>query len=182
MSNWLLLPMNWGWRDCQYWLANQHFETLLTLVRLTIKKVRREYLHVSDNVRSNATITLHHLSSSSFYLFSTCLDTASLSDNQLHPLLGLSSPNGVTYTWISPPKALPRKRTVFSRSQRNQLEAKFQSQKYISKPERMKFARDLGLKDSQVRREVQLGKFFINHWMPEYKGKSLVHQPKDKVA
>ncbi|KAI1285499.1 Homeobox protein DBX1 [Halotydeus destructor] len=70
---------------------------------------------------------------------------------QHHPLVGLTSPDGVTYQWVSPPKALPRKRTVFSRGQRTQLELKFQKQKYISKPDRIKFAKDLCLKDSQVK-------------------------------
>lgn len=76
--------------------------------------------------------------------------TGSAANCQVHPLLGLTSPDGVTYSWVSPPKALPRKRTVFSRSQRALLEAKFQAQKYISKPDRIKFARELALKDSQV--------------------------------
>jgi len=89
-----------------------------------------------------------------------CRSIISLTDNSshdfncqqaLHPLVGLPSHNGVTYTWVSPPKNLPRKRTVFTRNQRTQLELKFQNQKYISKPDRIKFARELGLKDSQVR-------------------------------
>ena len=67
-----------------------------------------------------------------------------------HPVFAVSPSSGITYSWISPPKSLPRKRTVFSRHQRTSLESRFQSQKYISKSERMRFARELGLKDSQV--------------------------------
>lgn len=69
----------------------------------------------------------------------------------VHPIFAVSPSSGITYSWISPPKSLPRKRTVFSRTQRTSLESKFQSQKYISKSERIRFARELGLKDSQVR-------------------------------
>lgn len=68
----------------------------------------------------------------------------------VHPIFAVSPSQGITYSWISPPKALPRKRTVFTRRQRTDLESKFQAQKYISKSERIRFARELGLKDSQV--------------------------------
>ena len=42
------------------------------------------------------------------------------------------------------------RRAVFSDLQRKGLEKRFQSQKYISKPDRKKLAEKLGLKDSQV--------------------------------
>lgn len=48
--------------------------------------------------------------------------------NQVHPIFAISPSSGITYSWISPPKSLPRKRTVFSRSQRIELEKKFQAQ------------------------------------------------------
>ena len=43
------------------------------------------------------------------------------------------------------------RRAVFSDFQRKGLEKRFQVQKYISKPDRKKLAEKLGLKDSQVR-------------------------------
>lgn len=70
--------------------------------------------------------------------------------HEVHPVFAVSPASGITYSWVSPPKSLPRKRTVFSRNQRQALETKFQAQKYISKSERIRFARELGLKDSQV--------------------------------
>lgn len=76
---------------------------------------------------------------------------ASFSESQVHPIFAVSPASGITYSWVSPPKSLPRKRTVFTRRQRTELESKFQAQKYISKSERIRFARELGLKDSQVR-------------------------------
>jgi hypothetical protein len=42
------------------------------------------------------------------------------------------------------------RRAVFSDLQRKGLEKRFQSQKYISKPDRKKLAEKLGLKDSQA--------------------------------
>lgn len=71
-------------------------------------------------------------------------------EEEQHPLFGVSAGSGITYSWISPPKCMPRKRTVFSRTQRSMLEHKFSSHKYISKSERVRFAKELGLKDSQV--------------------------------
>ena len=49
-------------------------------------------------------------------------------------------------------KVRPRmlRRAVFSDQQRKDLEAVFQKQKYINKPERKKLAQRLGLKESQV--------------------------------
>ena len=49
-------------------------------------------------------------------------------------------------------KMRPRmlRRAVFSDQQRKDLEAVFQKQKYINKPERKKLAQRLGLKESQV--------------------------------
>jgi hypothetical protein len=85
-------------------------------------------------------------------LSNTDTETNDTSDQDIaiHPIFGISPSQGITYSWISPPKAMPRKRTVFTRRQRTDLENKFQAQKYISKSERIKFARELGLKDSQV--------------------------------
>ena len=48
--------------------------------------------------------------------------------SQVHPIFAISPSSGITYSWVSPPKSLPRKRTVFSRSQRIELEKKFQAQ------------------------------------------------------
>lgn len=80
---------------------------------------------------------------------------ASFNESQVHPIFAVSPASGITYSWVSPPKSLPRKRTVFTRRQRTELESKFQAQKYISKSERIRFARELGLKDSQVRQVLR---------------------------
>jgi len=79
----------------------------------------------------------------------------------VHPIFAVSPTQGITYSWISPPKALPRKRTVFTRRQRSDLESKFQAQKYISKSERIRFARELGLKDSQVTNNERKWEFHV---------------------
>lgn len=48
------------------------------------------------------------------------------------------------------------RRAVFSDLQRRGLEKRFQIQKYISKPDRKKLAEKLGLKDSQVRKNIKV--------------------------
>lgn len=109
-------------------------------------------LHHQHHDQNNLNNKSH---SSSLSLSPSCSSESPLNNSchQVHPsVLGISGPpgSGVTFSWVSPPKCLPRKRTVFSRYQRNELERKFEAQKYISKTERLKFARELGLKDSQV--------------------------------
>ena len=56
------------------------------------------------------------------------INSSASNSNQVHPIFAISPASGITYSWISPPKSLPRKRTVFSRSQRIELEKKFQAQ------------------------------------------------------
>lgn len=56
------------------------------------------------------------------------INNSASNSNQVHPIFAISPASGITYSWISPPKSLPRKRTVFSRSQRIELEKKFQAQ------------------------------------------------------
>lgn len=71
-----------------------------------------------------------------------------------HPLPHLAYPLS-TLAWMSSARGKPRRgmmrRAVFSDSQRQGLEKRFQVQKYISKPDRKKLAEELGLKDSQVK-------------------------------
>ncbi|RWS24816.1 homeobox protein DBX1-like isoform X1, partial [Leptotrombidium deliense] len=52
---------------------------------------------------------------------------------------------------VTQPRQLARKRTVFSRSQRRELEDTFQRQRYISKSERIQLAEKIGLNDAQVK-------------------------------
>ncbi|RWS08748.1 developing brain homeobox-like protein, partial [Dinothrombium tinctorium] len=54
------------------------------------------------------------------------------------------------YSFVTPPQQIARKRTVFSRLQRRELEATFQRQRYISKPERLQLAEKIGLNDAQL--------------------------------
>ena len=76
------------------------------------------------------------------------------------PVGSSSAPTAVfplpgTFPWANSSRGKPRRgmmrRAVFSDLQRKGLEKRFQSQKYISKPDRKKLAEKLGLKDSQVR-------------------------------
>lgn len=109
--------------------------------------------HPTLNLSHRQHFDSHMSHSRSSHPLSPCPSQSPLNVHQVHPsVLGISGPpgSGVTFSWVSPPKCLPRKRTVFSRYQRNELERKFEAQKYISKTERLKFARELGLKDSQV--------------------------------
>ncbi|CAG0917999.1 unnamed protein product [Notodromas monacha] len=74
-----------------------------------------------------------------------------------HPHLppGALGAAGASLPWAPLNRGKPRRgmmrRAVFSDTQRQGLEQRFQVQKYISKPDRKKLAEKLGLKDSQVR-------------------------------
>ncbi|XP_017888503.1 uncharacterized protein LOC108629978 [Ceratina calcarata] len=69
--------------------------------------------------------------------------------------LGDFTSTGLVFPWATNTRGKPRRgmmrRAVFSDLQRRGLEKRFQTQKYISKPDRKKLAEKLGLKDSQVK-------------------------------
>jgi hypothetical protein len=89
-------------------------------------------------------------------------------NNNNHHHLPHSHPLALGYplsalAWMSSARGKPRRgmmrRAVFSDSQRQGLEKRFQVQKYISKPDRKKLAEELGLKDSQVNKSNQTSSF-----------------------
>ncbi|XP_034935651.1 homeobox protein Hox-A1a [Chelonus insularis] len=74
----------------------------------------------------------------------------------MQPGIGdLAGMSAMCFPWATSARGRPRKgmmrRAVFSDTQRQGLEKRFQLQKYISKPDRKKLAERLGLKDSQVK-------------------------------
>ncbi|CAD6227917.1 GSCOCG00012019001-RA-CDS [Cotesia congregata] len=88
------------------------------------------------------------------HLSGTTTITGGTFSNGMQPNINELANMNICFPWSGSARGRPRKgmmrRAVFSDTQRRGLEKKFQSQKYISKPDRKKLAERLGLKDSQV--------------------------------